>query len=350
MKIISNFANAWFPKTYTKLKSLSFAPEAALIGNQIPINTITAEIITDDEVGADTIGADFKLTDDMDTQFADGYYVTAAKRIDAETLRITAKSSIVDFDNVTAPFIVHLEPSGSRCTFRQAFEELLVCLPYGTPTYYIDSLVANREVYGVFREESARDRLARLCMASHAYVSTFEQTGIRIYVSPYHHFDDSPSWPPTHIPKDVTFYKPRLDANQPVKSVIFKTNSYVNYETDDYIESPDGVKYYYLPNTDERENEDIDPEYTHWSNSVTVESTINIPGDTKGDITTHYFNADTAEVDIINNGEYWPGEKVSFYADDGNRYMGIVSSANFSFGMQARSKLRIESVVPYNPT
>ncbi len=58
-------------------------------------------------------------------------------------------------------------------------------------------------------------------------------------------------------------------------------------------------------------------------------------------ISTYYFKRIQLEGEIINNGEYEPGEKVIISADETTLIAGYISEASFTFGTQAKSQIKL---------
>jgi hypothetical protein len=59
---------------------------------------------------------------------------------------------------------------------------------------------------------------------------------------------------------------------------------------------------------------------------------------------TYYFKRASVEADVINNAEYAPGDRVLVYTDSTAMAVGYITSAEFSFGVQAKSRLLITPV------
>ena len=58
-------------------------------------------------------------------------------------------------------------------------------------------------------------------------------------------------------------------------------------------------------------------------------------------LSTRYFKRVEVEADVINNADYAPGDKVTVYADENTIYSGFIERADFAFGVQARSRLKL---------
>ena len=62
-----------------------------------------------------------------------------------------------------------------------------------------------------------------------------------------------------------------------------------------------------------------------------------------GRLTGRYFKRTTVDLDVIDNGEYLPGERVIVYANANTLYEGNIESAAFRFGRQARATLHLSA-------
>lgn len=148
---------------YTRLKSVSFPPSADLMGQSVPIDEFTADIITKDDIG---IGRTAELWDDRDKLWA-AYWIVYAERIDEQTLRIRAQSMLVLLDRDTLPpTMYNAEPVADVLV--ECFANTGAAV--GVYEYELDSAFASATITGFCPEQTARTRLLWVCFAIGAYV------------------------------------------------------------------------------------------------------------------------------------------------------------------------------------
>ena len=86
-------------KTYTKIKNLSFSPEADISSTAIPINQFTADLYTEDDI---EVGVYAFLYDDNNNLWAK-YWLVKSERVSKTVLRIEAQSILMLLDRFTLP-------------------------------------------------------------------------------------------------------------------------------------------------------------------------------------------------------------------------------------------------------
>jgi hypothetical protein len=113
--------------------------------------------------------------------------------------------------------------------------------------------------------------------------------------------------------------------------------------TDTYVEDSNGNYYIVSAQKVTLTNPDVPsaaPEKT-----ITVDGLYLINNDNVSDILTHlsdlYFKRTEVDLDVINNAEYQPGEKVIVYADEDKLMTGFIESCSFTFGTQARASVHM---------
>lgn len=340
---------------YRRLKALSFSPEADLTLSSLPVNGLTVEVITED---AFYPGLPLELYDDMDALWAN-YIVTKAERLNPYTARLTAQShlTLLDrftlgaemFENVTvSAFVDRL--------FTDPFTGSQAIVPIDIDDYY-----SGVTVTGFCPEQTARERLQWLCLTIGALVRQCFCENLTIFPAP--DVDAAVYYAKGQlIPLSDTFMRPSIAEAPIVRSV--SVTGYENFTDVDPTEDESGDD----ESGDESEREWQSGEdfygVTWWFNPVdwtfqNTESpelpgkTVSIDGVTLisgataervlGWLAAAYFRRGEIDLDCINNGRYFPGQKVRFYTDEGTVYTGYIKSCDFSFGLQARSRLTISS-------
>lgn len=320
MKIVTNNTE------YTAIKSLSFSPQTDVAGSQLVINQFVANIFTDDAITAETM---VYLYDDADTLWA-AYYMTEAVRIDEETMRITGKSLIQMLDYVTMPATMYNAESVTN-----VLDAIFNALG-GSSAYTLDAAFSGQTVTGFCPEQTARVRLQWLVLTIGGYVKTFFTDKIEI---------KSLSQEQENIPKHKTFWKPSISYGNYVTKVRVVAYSYTQgspQTTDKWV--TDGTNYY-IETTQvfELTNNNVPantPDKVVEIKDVKIISPANVSA-ILSHLATYYFKRVEVDMDVVNNGEYLPGEKILGYADENILVDGYIKSAAFSFGLQARSKIHI---------
>ena len=315
---------------YTQIRNLSYSPEADLFGESLPVNEFSCDIITTDSVA---IGETAELYDDLDNIWA-SYWITYSERQDAKTLRITAKSLLFLMENAgnmpaemysnksaTDAIEECIETPGSRFSVRLS----------------IDSSFDNATLDGFMPEQSARERLLWILFVLGAWCKTSFNNVVEILP-----LDDTD----TLIPLNSTFWKPTVTFKDWVTSLTAKAYSFTQgtpETTDEYVTDANGVTYI-VTSTEVSLANPTAPAAAP-ENVVSVYGVYLINTNNVSAILTHlstrYFKRVEVEADVINNAAYQPGDHVTVYADESTLYSGFIERADFSYGLQARSRLKL---------
>ena len=316
---------------YTKIRNLSFSPEVDLIAQSLPVNEFTCDIITTDEIN---LGETAELYDDMDHLFA-SYWISYAERQDAKTLRITAKS-----------LLYLMEQAGNlpaeMWSSKDAGDAILECIQapgsrFGAANLSIDSSFDNATLNGFVPEQSARERLLWILFAMGAYCRTAFNNVVEILPI------DSTA---VLIPLGDTFWKPTVTYLDWVTALAAKSYSFAQGTpgtTDEYVTDKNGVTYIVTSTEVTLSNSAAPaaaPENVVRFDDVYLLNSSNVSA-VLTRLSTRYFKRVEVEADAINNASYAPGDKVQVYADEGTMYSGFIERADFAFGVQARSKLKL---------
>lgn len=314
--------------TYTRVTNLSFAPQADVTGSSLPINEFQVDVFTTDEI---SIGTYAELYDDLDTLWA-RYWIAYAEHIDARTVRVRAQSTLALLDRQTLPAIMY---EGDSVTV--ALQDVFTAL--GSETWGMDSVFDEETLTGFAPEQTARERLQWICFVIGAYVRTFFTD--RVWVRA---LDDTE----TLLPIDKTFWKPSVEYKDWVTALRVKAYAYREGQpqtTDQWVEA--GGVYYIQTEQDFTLANPAAPAAAP-ENVVTVEGLTLIHAGNVSDILSHlsryYFKRTAVELDAINNAEYMPGDRLIVYGDEDALYVGYAESCDFSFGVQARARMRIGPV------
>jgi hypothetical protein len=112
--------------------------------------------------------------------------------------------------------------------------------------------------------------------------------------------------------------------------------------TDEWVEA-DGVTYVQTSQEVSLSNPDVPvtaPPNIISIDDVTIVNSSNVSA-ILSRLSTNYFNRMETDLSVINNGEYVPGDKVICYGSDDTLVAGYIASADFTFGLQAKSKIKL---------
>lgn len=316
--------------TYTKLKSLTFAPEADLTGTSMPVNNLTAEIVTDDDLTEMQLAV-FK--DDLN-QVWSSFPVTNVERINADHVRVTASSWILQLEYRTL--------ASKMYTGETAAAVLAEIFYPQTSVYTLDSSLQSVTVTGFCPEQTARDRLTWVLFAIGAYIN--DVFGSTVNIVPI----DSTQ---TLIPVDDTFWRPTISYGDWVTAVKITSYAFSQASSADEWSNDDSSYKFPLPwvateqsitltnaNAPQNAPENvIEIDELYLVNSSNANAIISR-------LAAYYFNRVEVSADVINNRQYMPGDKVAVYTDPATIVAGFIRSTSFKFGVQARSTIRLIAV------
>ena len=333
-------------KTYRRVRALTYAPEVDLTLATLPINGFRADIITGDDI---PVGGEARLYDDMGRLWA-AYRVMKAEQMDGSTVRVVAQSELALLDRweVGAEMFQNV-------TVRNFVERLFQYPPASGSLYRdiqidIDSFFSGVTVTGFCPRQTARQRLQWLCLTVGALVRQCFCERLTLISAP--DVDAATYYAPgALIPLSDTFWKPSLTTRDIVRTVA--VTGYANFTTNEpggdglvWKSGVDqyGVKWYFNPIDWMFDNDDV-PERP--GSMATIDGVTLISGDAAaqvlGWLASAYFRIGEIRADVVNNGQYYPGMKVRVYADEQTVYTGYIRACDFSFGVQARSRLVIAS-------
>lgn len=330
---------------YVKIKNLTFAPEADLTGNTLPVGELRADIVSDTLTSA-AQGGFAELRGDDNTLWAK-YWIYRLYRTDAHTARLIAYSplyliqskvlpavmySAETIDNVLSDIFESLDPSGVTFVIND---------------YTVDSTLSGMEVSGFCPEQNARDRLQWVCLACGAYVRDWFTDHLMIMALPDSGLTSANSG--TLIPADKTFWRPELETGNTVTGASVKSYSFtqtgdgVAPQAGDATVTDDNGDVYIQTETEEwlsNTNASGIPPSNVKIDGVTIVASNNAP-DVLANLGRFNFNNARYRLDAIDAGEYKPGDKVMFYDGSMDLFRGYVQSCEFRFGFASRARMTI---------
>jgi hypothetical protein len=205
--------------------------------------------------------------------------------------------------------------------------------------YSVDNSFASETITGFCPEQTARERLQWVCFCIGAYVKTYFNDKIEILP-----IDDTE----TAIPRNKTFWRPSITYKDYITAINITGYAFTQGEpanTDEWV--TDGTNYYIitktvytLSNPDAPQNvptRTIDIDNVYLVNSANVSSILS-------HLSTLYFKRIELDASVINNYEYEPAQRVGVYIDEFRSASGFIESCDFSFGVQARSKMHLTPI------
>lgn len=314
--------------TYTEIKNLSYKPETDVVGNTVAINEFDVDIFTDDSIA---IGQFAYLYDDLNNLWAK-FWIIYAERTNEFAVRVTAQSTLKLLERrIMQP--VYYENESVSNILTDIFSTL------GAGSYTMDAGFSGETITGFCPEQSAKNRLQWLCLVLCAYVKSYFSETIDILPI---------SQSETLIPMEKTFWKPSMTYKDYVTAVNVTAYSFTPgtpSTTDKWVS--DGTNTY-IVSTQIFRLENPDAPAAAPENEVSIADVSIVNADNVSAILTnlslYYFKRQELDIDVINNGDYLPGEKVIVYASDSTMADGYIESASFRFGVQARSTIHMTPV------
>lgn len=336
---------------YDDIRNLSFAPEADVTGQSLPINEFSADIYTRDDI---TAGNRIQLLDErlveheyeyhgdtvQETYYNVWalYWITQADRISDEVVRVQAQTVLGFQYNRTQRAVM--------CN-NTPVADLLPSI------FYIDPTFASATITGYLPEQTMRERLQHIAFAIGAYVKTFDE------LRP----DDNPLAPhyvhllplkdtTTNIPSERTYWRPSLSTVAYVKSITMTAFSFTQGTPQSGEESveADGVTYIVTRQEVTLQNPDIPITALEGAQEMKIGDVYIVNSGNVDDILSRlarfYFKNQELDADIINNKDYLPGQKVEIMIDPPEEEnprvaVGYIESCDFAFGLQSKSRIHM---------
>ena len=317
-----------------QITNLSFSPQVDLTGNSLPVNEYTCDVILPATIPGTLSSA--TLYDDMDQRWC-SYPITKAINITEKCLRLTCSSWLKRLDDRQLDEIVYVGE-----TAENAIEEC-----FGTAyanDYTVDNTIKNKLISGYAPAQTARERLTWLCFVLGAYVNDVYRDDALIT-----EVDETE----TLIPISQTYggsQRPTVDKDQWVTGLKITTYAF-RQGTQEEWEADDNSYMFPLPWIATTQEITISnpavPADAH-PNVVELTNVYLVNQSNVSDIATrlaqYWFNPVTAQISVINNRSYKPGDLVTGYTAPDSLITGYIQQGTFAFGKQAMSKLSLIGV------
>lgn len=308
--------------TYEEIFDLKFDPQTDITGCELPINRFTARIKTEDNI---SIGSYAELLDEADNTWA-LYKITDADRYDDYTVEIIAQSDIINLDRITMSAQMYASASLST-----VIAEIMGDISYTLDASFTDT------ISGFAPEQSARERLQWICFCIGAYVKTFFTSTVDIL-------------PVTEtlsiIPSSQTYWRPKISYDDYVTAVKVRAYSYTQgtpQTTDKWVTADEQT--YYIESTQDitLSNTDVPsgvPENVLEFLDCKLVNSDNVD-DIASRLATNYFLREVVKGDVVDNGEFYPGQCAVMNDGTDNLVQGYIKSADFTFGLQAKASIEL---------
>lgn len=313
---------------YRELKSLTFAPQVDILGNELVVNEFKAEIITDDDI---TIGKYAKLCGNSGRVWA-YYRITEAQRLSQHSVTIKAQSDILILDRKALPAMM-CNNTSAKTIINECFTT------FGLSCDIADTL-ADVNLNGYLPEQTARQRLQWVCFVMGAYVQSFFNTKCTIKK-----IDDTI----TNITTDKTFYRPKLSYKDYVTSVTATAYSYTAGtpgNTDEWVKVGN-TTYIQTSQKASLNNSDAPldaPDNVVDLSGITIVNEDNVSG-VLSRLADEYFNREQLSAEILNEGEVQPADMIRMFDGVKSLITGYVKSASFTFGNSSKSAVVLTQTV-----
>jgi hypothetical protein len=322
---------------YDRIRNIDFAPETDIIGKTVPINRFVVELQTDDDIQPNTLA--YFLGNNAEVYAY--YWITDTVRTEKNWIKIVAQSTMVLLDRYTMPAKMY----DGTDTFADVIDEIFYPIQNifpGMTIVSVDSSFASTVINGYAPEQSARDRLLWVLFCARAYVKSYFNEYTEILPV------DTTE---TLIPAGKTFWKPEINANDYVTEIKLRAYTYTLIttepaRTDKIVKVGNDV---YIETSQDYSLRNSNVPITVAENVVTLQkNTLVNTGNVNSilaDLASYYFNRYTVSADVLNDGEYSPGEKV-IVSNTENLYSGFIKSAKFNFGHATKSRIEMQATNP----
>lgn len=316
---------------YDRVRALEFAPEADLSGRTLPINGFTAEVIA--AGSAIEPGAVAALYDDGGNLWA-RYYVTHAVRVEGGAVRLRAQSPLILIDRDVLPATMY-QATPVADVLSDVFRNTASGL--GARVYALHADLSGAVITGFAPRQTARERLLWTCVAIGAWVrGAFSEL---IEILPV---DDAAA----EIPISRTYWRPQARQTDCVTALRARAYSFaagVPTATDRWVQDDGGACYLVSSREVVLANPDapagapenvVSLEGLYFLNDANVSSALTR-------LARWLFNRGEAALEVVDNGEYVPGQRVRVHLDEATLATGFIRRAAFDFGAQARAALTL---------
>lgn len=310
------------------IRSLNFNPEIDPTGSSIPINEYTADLVTTDDIPVDALNC--QLKDERNFMWV-SWPLRKVERIDENVLRVTASSWVYWLEHETVEAMVY--------TGETAINAIQACVGDKWSNFRVSAALDDVRLYGYAPQQTARERLTWIIFSIGGYVrDAFTDRADIIPV-------DSTQW---IIPMRRIYQTPAVNATDWVTAIKITSYTFRQAQSEEEWENDDNsfafpMPWIAVPKSYTMENTLAPadaPENTIEVKDVYMVHENNVY-DIAARLASYYFYNAVVSLDIINNRMYKPGDVVTVYTSQTDMMTGLIKSANFKFGFQAASTLKL---------
>lgn len=324
---------------YSELRSMSYSPQVDLVGDTVPINEFSVEIVTDDEIAS---GQYAELHDDMDNLWA-RYWIDNAVRVGDDAVRILARSEVALLDGVTLAPIMYSGTALSTVLDGVMVRQSGAGGVVAVIDYSLSPAFNGVTISGYCPEQSARARLQWVCFVIGAYVKACFNSEIEI---------EPIGSGVVPVPFEKTFAEPMPNVKEDDWVTAVRVTGYTftagTPGSGDESVTVGGTTYVIGKQTYKVVNSNAP--VTAADRVIDVDGLYLINADNAADILArvagYRFSRTSVQLDAVDNAEYIPGDRVSVYVTARRMFVGYLETCAFSFGVQARAKLSVGAAEP----
>lgn len=325
MKIVTKTVSGTNETEYTSIRDLHYAPSVDVVSNRVAIDEFECDILTDDTV---TTGLVAELRDDNSLWMSGR--IVYAQPTERGIVHIIVQSELFFLDRKNMAPKMYTGQS-----VETAVNEIAGIA--GVTILFDSTAVSGKTVSGFCEEQTCRERLQQILFVNGLYITSsfVEHPKVTALVNS----------DPTVIPPKLTYWKPIPSYKETVTAVNVTAFSYQQgtpTSEDEYV--TDGTTTWIVTRQEVTLRNPNVPALSA-TNEIYVDDVGLITQSNASAVVsflgTYYFISKNLEAEVLNNGEYFVGEKYNIAADidAGLSVEGYAESLDYSFGLQSKSKM-----------
>ncbi len=313
---------------YDELRDLRYSPTADIISNRVSVDEVECDIKTTALID---VGLCAELQDDDGTLWFYGR-ITWSEFKEEQMCHIIISSELTFLDRFEMPAKMYTGQT-AKAAIQECFANT------GATVLFDEDAVSGKTVSGFGQEQSNRNRLQQILFACGLYIkSSFVQ-------HPTVTIMDSQNF--TWIDEKKVFWKPTPNQKEWVTAVNCFQYSFQQgtpQSGDEYV--TDGTTTWIVTHQNVRLSNPTVPSIAA-TNEVHVEDVMLINANNVSDILSsmalYYFQRLEVDLDVINDGEYYVGNKytIPMNVNDDTGASGYCESLEFKFGTHKRSRMKL---------
>lgn len=308
---------------YTALRNLRYNPSADIISNRVSVDEVECDIKTATKV---EVGMCAELRDDDNLWFYGR--VTYSEFKEAQIDHVIISSEVTFLDRFMLPAKMY-----TGQTAKAAIQECFAGT--GATVLFDEAAVSGKTVSGFCNEQSNRNRLQHILFACGLYIkSSFVQHPTVTTMDEQNY---------TLIPAEKTYWKPTPSYKEWVTAVNVFQYSFQQgtpQQGDEYV--TDGTTTWIVTHQNVKLTNPAVPSIAA-TNEVHVEDVMLVNANNSSAILSslalYYFKRTEIDLDVVNDGEFYVGNKYTVDMGDGTMASGYCENLEFAFGTHAKSRM-----------